>query len=96
MFSPLAFGLVVLIILPILLMVWQVQTAKPKFDWDGFFVRFILGAIFGMFSGFRGWSREVMVANTPLPGYIFIVTSVLYCGLIFGLFGESMFPDWFK
>jgi DnaJ domain len=62
------------------------DAARP-FDWVGFFVRFVLGALFGAVLSFR-----VMIylwLRSPRLIYIGIVTTILLCALASGFGGDA-------
>ncbi|MFZ3332329.1 MAG: DnaJ domain-containing protein [Candidatus Acidiferrales bacterium] len=66
------------------------DTARP-FDWFGFIVRFVLGALFGVLMGFevmvRMWTSALGVSHDLLP--LAMAATILFCAFASAFGGDA-------
>lgn len=76
------------------------MSSYKRFDWSGFFVHFVLGALVGAVLGFGFWVRSPEAASTSMtPGMFYIGGGALVGGLSAGLMGDRFWEslgDWFS
>jgi hypothetical protein len=62
------------------------EDAARPFDWVGFAVRFVLGALFGVLMSFR---VMIDLSGSPTLVPLGIVVTILFCGLASGFGGDA-------
>lgn len=71
-----------------------------RFDWEGFFVQFVLGAVVGLALGFGIWVKSPQAASiSATPGYFYMGGTALVCGIVAGCIGDCFWHAlgrWFR
>lgn len=73
---------------------------RKHFDWEGFSVQFVFGALVGLVLGFGFWLKSPQAASTSAtPGYFYIGGTALIFGIVAGFIGDRFWHasgSWFR